>query len=155
MKIELRNVKISNFMSRETYCFMATVYIDGKKASVVENDGQGGPDLWHDNFAKRAVIEYCKTLPQHQFNGMSIDMNAEILINELLTEHILAQDLKKALAKRILFTRDDGKIYETKTMSRADLTRLLTDPQISKKLNATHVLNSLPFPIALELYSKV
>ena len=156
MKIELRNVKISSFISRETTCCMATVYIDGKKASVVENDGQGGPDLWHDNLAKRAVIEHCKTLPQHQFDDMSIDMNAEILINELFTKHILAQDLKRALAKRILFTRDDdGKIYETKTMPRADLARLLSNPQISEKLNATHVLNNLPFPIALELYSKV
>jgi len=42
MKIELKNVKHSEFASRETDCFQASVYIDGKKAGTVGNDGQGG-----------------------------------------------------------------------------------------------------------------
>ena len=31
MKIEIKHVKYSQFASRETNCFEATVYIDGKR----------------------------------------------------------------------------------------------------------------------------
>lgn len=153
MKIELRNIKISAFMSRETPCFQAVVYIDGKRASVVENDGQGGCDCWHDRDAQARIEAYARTLPPAIGGDNPLAMSAEILIGNLLNEHIRAQALKRALAKRIVFTRDSGSVYETRTMPRADLTRLLADPQINEKLNATHVLNNLPFPIALELYS--
>ena len=40
MKITLKNVKYSEFASQETYCFEATIYLDGKKAGQVRNDGQ-------------------------------------------------------------------------------------------------------------------
>ena len=35
MKIELKNVKYSDFASHETHCFEASVYIDGKRAGIV------------------------------------------------------------------------------------------------------------------------
>lgn len=44
MEITLKNIKHSEFASHETHCFEATVYIDGKRAFGVENDGQGGPN---------------------------------------------------------------------------------------------------------------
>lgn len=152
MKIELRNIKLSAFMSRETHCFQAVVYIDGKRASVIENDGQGGCDCWHERDVQARVETYARTLPPAIGGDSPLPMSAEILIGNLLNEHIRAQALKRALAKRIVFTRDDG-IYETRTMPRADLTRLLADPQINEKLKATHVLNNLPFAAALNLYA--
>ena len=152
MKIELRNIKLSAFMSRETHCFQAVVYVDGKRASVVENDGQGGCDCWHERGVQARVEAHARTLPPAIGGDNPLPMSAEILIGNLLNEHIRAQALKRALAKRIVFTRDGG-VYETRTMPRADLTRLLADPQINEKLNATHVLNNLPFAVALNLYA--
>jgi hypothetical protein len=152
MKIELRNVKLSAFMSRETHCFQAVVYIDGKRSSVVENDGQGGCDCWHDRDVQARVEAYARTLPPAIGGNNPLPMSAEILIGNLLNQHIRAQALKRALAKRIVFTRD-GSVYETRTLPRADLTRLLADPQINEKLKATKVLNTLPFQAALELYA--
>ena len=42
MKITLKNLKVAKFMSQETTCFQATVYVDGKKAGTAENEGHGG-----------------------------------------------------------------------------------------------------------------
>lgn len=42
MEITLKNLKVAKFMSHETTCFQATIYVDGKKAGFAENEGQGG-----------------------------------------------------------------------------------------------------------------
>ena len=39
MKLELKNIKYFASGSQETPCYTATVYIDGKKAIYVDNDG--------------------------------------------------------------------------------------------------------------------
>ena len=47
MKIELKNIKHSEFASQETHCYEATLYIDGKRVAIVGNDGHGGCDYTH------------------------------------------------------------------------------------------------------------
>jgi hypothetical protein len=47
MQITLKNLKISKFMSEETTCFQATIYVDGKKAGMAQNDGHGGSTYCH------------------------------------------------------------------------------------------------------------
>lgn len=42
MNIELKNIKYFAAGSEETDCFVATIYIDGKKAGDARNDGHGG-----------------------------------------------------------------------------------------------------------------
>jgi hypothetical protein len=44
MKLELKNIKYFASGSQETPCYTATVYVDGKKAIYVDNDGHGGCD---------------------------------------------------------------------------------------------------------------
>lgn len=44
MKYELRNIKTLEALSRETQCFAATIYRDGKRWARVSNDGGGGSD---------------------------------------------------------------------------------------------------------------
>jgi len=68
--IQLKNVKIAWNMSEETTAFTATLYINGKKAAHVKNDGRGG-DNW-PSFADRDLrdrfYEFCKSLPPEQFD---------------------------------------------------------------------------------------
>ena len=47
MKLELKNIKYFASGSQETPCYTATVYVDGKKAIYVSNNGHGGCDK-HD-----------------------------------------------------------------------------------------------------------
>ena len=49
MKIELKNIKHSEFASHETFCYEANLYVEGKPFAYVRNDGQGGSDHFeHD-----------------------------------------------------------------------------------------------------------
>ena len=45
--IEIKNLKLNTHFSQETHCFTATVYIDGKRAFSVENEGRGGPNNYY------------------------------------------------------------------------------------------------------------
>ena len=46
MRIELKNVKRSEFASHGTVCFEASLYVDGKRVGGVSNDGQGGCNVY-------------------------------------------------------------------------------------------------------------
>lgn len=63
MDIALKNVKHAAFMSQETDCFEASVYINGKKAGTVSNDGHGGCNLYFPNTLYQALHDHCKTIP--------------------------------------------------------------------------------------------
>ena len=43
--LTLKNIKHAEFASQETHCFEATIYLHGKPAIKVENDGRGGADI--------------------------------------------------------------------------------------------------------------
>lgn len=47
--LEMKAVKLAQFKSRETYCYDATVYLDGKPFAMVGNDGNGGCDYQHEH----------------------------------------------------------------------------------------------------------
>ena len=111
--IQLKNVKIAWNMSEETTAFTASLYIDGKKAADVKNEGRGGDN--HPRFMDRELEkefhEFCKSLPPRDY-GMDADgafnetypMNYDSVIGDLLTEWIENDDWKKACKKGIAYT---------------------------------------------------
>jgi hypothetical protein len=62
MKIELKNVKFSDFASEETNCFRADVYVNGKKAGYCNNDGHGGCTNVHVDNQKEVEEQKIKSL---------------------------------------------------------------------------------------------
>ena len=154
MKIELKNVKHSEFASHETSCFEASVYIDGVRAGIVENDGQGGCNRYHPHDLEIKIDTYAKTLPprQSKYSDLSYDEDADTVIGDLLTEHLYAKDLKRALAKKILYVKDDGQIYETKALTKLQMQIYLAKTNILETLKTQKILNLLPFPEALSIY---
>jgi len=152
MKIELKNVKHSEFASHETNCFEASVYIDGVRAGIVENDGQGGCNRYHPYELEIKINDYAKTLPPVVGSALTFDQDADCVIGDLLTAHLYAKDLKRALAKKILFIGGDNKIYETKTMPAVDLKTRLNQYHLRDTLKAKAVLNLMPFSDALSIY---
>ena len=161
MKIELKNVKHSEFASHETDCFEASVYIDGVRAGIVENDGQGGCNRYHPYEIEKTINEYAKTLPRvttsmtdpHDSSKPFVyHQDADTVISNLLTDHLYSKDLKRTLAKKILFIGGDNKIYETKTMPAVDLQTRLKQYHLRDALKAKAVLNLMPFSDALSIY---
>jgi len=153
MKIEIKNVKHSEFASHETSCFEASVYIDGVRAGIVENDGQGGCNRYHPHDLEIKIDTYAKTL-QSKFSDLPYDGDADTVIGDLLTEHLYAKDLKRALAKKILYVKNDGQIYETKPLTKLQMQIYLAKANIQETLKTQKILNTLPFSEALSIYRR-
>jgi hypothetical protein len=93
MEITLKNVKIAAFASQETTCFEATLYIDGRRAAVVANDGGGGCNRYR--FADRALEArfraHCAALPplpaDPERGYGPLPMDADLLVGQLLARH--------------------------------------------------------------------
>lgn len=143
MKIELRNVKYAAFASEETACFSATVIIDGKPAGTVSNQGHGGADMHHPLSLEERLNAYAKTLPSYVAFGQTFDQNAETVISDLLDEHLLKRDYKRAVASRVLFICNDGRLYESsKRIPKMQLAALIE--KTKARSDVKHVLNMLP-----------
>ena len=157
-KIELNNLKHSDFASQETYCFEASVYIDGKKAGTVSNQGCGGCHSYHPNTLYPLLKAEADKLPPEQWDlggqSLTITPDADTIISELVTEALQAKDLKAGMRRRILFIGEDGSVYETKTMEAAELAKQLSRPNLHEVLKTKTILNLLPFPEALSIYIK-
>jgi len=157
-KIELKNLKHSDFASQETYCFEASVYIDGKKAGTVSNQGCGGCHSYHPNTLYQILAKEAAKLPHHEWRlndeVLSVAPDADTIISELVTEALTAKDLKSGMRRRILFVGDDGSVFETKAMAAADLAVQLVRADLYEKLKTKTILNLLPFPEALSIYIK-
>jgi len=152
MKIELKNVKYSDFASHETHCFEASVYIDGKRAGIVSNDGQGGSNNYDSRALVEALKEHAKTLPKLRYEEHEFEQDADTLIGNLLMDHLYAKDLKRALSTRVLFVNKDGILKETKAFKKEDLANLLRSPTLTTRLESDKILNVMPFDVALSTY---
>ena len=63
MKIEIKNLKVSERFSEETLLFSADIFINGIKAARAHNDGQGGCTSYHGIFeVKGTTTEQIKGL---------------------------------------------------------------------------------------------
>ena len=157
-KIELKNLKHSDFASQETYCFEASVYIDGKKAGTVSNQGCGGCHSYHPNTLYQILAKEAAKLPHHEWRlndqVLSVAPDADTIISELVTEALTAKDLKSGMRRRILFVGDDGSVYETQAMTAAALAVQLVRKDLYEKLKTKTILNLLPFTEALSIYIK-
>jgi hypothetical protein len=155
MKIELKNIKYSAFMSEETTAFEATIYVDGSKAGFASNRGHGDPINIYPHDLQVRLDEYGSTLPVMHYHGLDLKQDAESLINNVLSDWLISKDLKKLLSSRILFTRTDNRILQTKKLDKAVLERTLATEALYKPLMAVKILNQLPFSEALAVYKEL
>src|SRR6187455_1012812 len=126
MKVELKSIKYAAFASQETSCFSATVFVDGKKAGEVENDGHGGSNTYHPWQLKDTLDAYGKTLPlvKEDWCDEPFTQDAESIISDLLMDHLAVRDYVRISKKRILYTKKGMQgIYQTKVLDAASLAR--------------------------------
>ncbi len=162
MKVELKNLKHSEFASHETNCFEATVWINGKRAFLASNDGHGGSDYYAPlDGQDRAefhgllndLINHCLTLPKwgSEFGGEdNMDVTPEILIGNLVNDMLDTKRLKKLLKKKVLFV-SEGRMYQTTYGGSRKVDQYLID-KVREESPEAIVLNCLAFNEALTLY---
>jgi hypothetical protein len=161
MKIELKSIKHLPAFSDETECFAATIYVDGKKAGTAENRGTGGPTMVSPPALALQINAYGATLPSSILDmgdgsQVEITQNVDIIIGDLLEAFLKERDLRRLLAKRVLYVhRDKPGIFQTKPMSAVEMRKIL-DPSntaLHDKWRVKEFLNAVSLERALALYS--
>ena len=119
MKFEIKGLKTWHTNDGGGYQF--NLYIDGKKALWVHNDGNGGclditpldvnyPNQWSESKSYKMFRDYLKTLPKYEMFGELFDMDEEIFLEELLNDYEYQKALTKSKKKGICFRLlSDGK----------------------------------------------
>ena len=137
-RITLKSIKHTEWASQETHCFQAVIYLDGKRALNVENDGRGAcNNYWN---TKDQTIEEGREMlaecGQHAYeflkanraltmevDGETIDLSdmpdselLDWLITDLVNEHLCLKEMKRCLKSKIhIFNSEDNNIYSFKS----------------------------------------
>ena len=162
-KIEMKNISYYARGSEETPCYNATVYINGKKAVEVSNDGCGGCDRQHtypemERGLLQKVNKYCvEKFGQEtwEYNGKtySTDLDLEHYCHQELYKHLDTKLLKRNMKKNIMFFRDEKDIKSgqyTLAKIQNNIGGLMA--YIKDKYPKCIVLNDMPFEKALETF---
>ena len=123
MKIELKNVKVNEAFSEETTCFIADVFINGKKVAHAKNEGRGGCTDYYPYEGKRELLkqaeEFCKGLPKEKvdFGGTihEFAQSLESVIDNLLFEKEKEKEQKKIeklCENNIVWGKPNGMSYK-------------------------------------------
>ena len=161
-KIEMKNISYYKRGSEETPCYNATVYINGKKAVEVSNDGHGGSDrqhVWHENgFNLREIDKWCVAKfgqSSWEYGGQtySTDIDLEHYCHDELYKHLDTKLLKRNMKKNIMFFRDENDIKSgqyTLAKIQNNIGGLMA--YIKDKYPKSFILNDMPFEKALETF---
>ena len=157
-KIELRNVKHTAWMSEETHCYQATLYVDGLRWGTVSNEGHGGPDRfdgingygWEDI---RELDQRIKTtIPPYTFDdGTPLDRDLEMICAELVNEWLRDRDFNKAMKNKVLYTRNDAEGVWQINVKKSQPHWMLLDIMKAKHPDYTYLVD-LPVTQAKAIY---
>jgi hypothetical protein len=164
-KIELKNISYYKQGSEETPCYNAIVYVNGKKAIDVGNDGHGGCDhqygIGEYNYKDiEEVNKWCiKTFDQQSFTYQSdgkeevctYDFDLEQFCHDELYKWLDKKALKKDMQKKYLFV-EKGQLMAYKRI--ANDTETTFKDFFKKNHPTSKCLNFLPFDDALKLYKE-
>jgi len=161
MKIELKNIKLYLTMSEETFCFEASLYVDGKKVSRVSNRGHGGDNDFDEHFRTIDPIDdWCKAnLPKwdSEFGeGNTHDTDLSMHISELINRYSILKEYKKILRTKIIFLPKDLKSDTYGTMPKPKFGTVdgfnAWLQTTARKNPKDYVLNALPMDEAEKLW---
>jgi hypothetical protein len=113
MEIELKNVQEYKKLSEETMAYSATLYINGKRAGEVRNDGRGGmtkitpyDQNGHQLIeqAKEHSLNLLDPNNEHFGKGRAFPYTLDMYIDHLADKMLDEADLKKLITKMELLT---------------------------------------------------
>lgn len=167
-RLQMKNIKHSEFASHETYCYEASVYLDGKAFALVSNDGRGGCDSQYshnnykgENFYQdlRKLEEEFKSLPKTnpcKYFPEGIEQTFEGWCHEQVMEHLLAKDLKKLLKRCVVAQikeNDELKVVQwNKPKAKPDW---LMKEQIKQEFPEVKILNDMDHEDAMSIWRTV
>ena len=110
--IELKNIKHTAWMSEETHCYQASLYVDGEHWGTVSNQGHGGCDEFDGNNKSyddiRELNQRIKeTYEPYEYEGMTLKLNLEMVCGDLVNQWLRDKDFNRAMKSKVLFTKPD------------------------------------------------
>ena len=110
--IELKNIKHTAWMSEETHCYQATLYVDGEHWGTVSNQGQGGCDDFHSETKSDADFAELnsrikETYDPYTYEGYTLKKNLEMVCGDLVNQWLRDKDFNRAMKNKVLFTKPD------------------------------------------------
>ncbi len=141
MDIELKKIKVSASLSRETTAYTAEIWIDGVKRGTVENHGTGGSDCIFPHALEEEINDYAAALPTINRYGLEFIQDASVIFADIIEKHLNTKKLTRMLRSKIVMTKD-GKLYTCKTMP------------APKQLEGFTVLNNMSFDDAFRVFEK-
>ena len=161
MKLELKNIKHTEWASEETHCYQAALYVDGKPVAIVSNDGHGGCDRDYDHpkfkgdyrATMKAVHDYFKTLPKTDAcdifpDGMAQEL--EFWCADQVNEFLSVRELKRKFKSHVVYQlKGTGALYQTKYHPTVTKGEWVVD---RKEAHTRRILNDMPFDEALALW---
>ena len=164
MKLEMKSIKHSAFASHETYCYEGYVYIDGKKAIYVSNDGHGGADRQYteSNFPHttiREVDEWCKkNLPKWKMSSdgedpKEYDTDFEMWCHNQVHLWLRSKELKRLFnrSKIVYVKNNDIWAWSNKGVKEINDVQINRFKEVNKDIKI--ILNEMPFDKALQTYN--
>ena len=155
MNITLKNIKHYESMSEETYCFEASLYVDGKRVGRVSNRGTGGcHDYDFDMKTERELDEWCRanlpkwTMFDDEEHDTDLEMHISNLVEDFLNKSVIVIDdnCKEGEVFQWKFSKYKGR---GKTEVIGGVTNAITK---NEKMVNPVVLNSLSFDDAFNVY---
>ena len=116
----LKGVKHFEAGSEETECFVATLYVNGKKLAYCDNKGYGGPTnvcFFPETEKLGNEIEaFLEKQPKIKPEGydFELDLDLEYIVDDLLEKYLQAKEHQKMMRKTekaLLFKAKDGGHY--------------------------------------------
>ena len=163
-KLELKNISYYKQGSEETPCYNATVYVNGKKAVEVSNDGRGGCDRQHtypkfmDEYPNINVVkeldEYCvKTFGTKKYEWGEIDIDLEHWCQDKMYEYVDQKKLKRDMkTKFICVDIEKNELYAYAKKGHSDVA---FQKHMDKHHSSDTCLNFLEFDLAWKFYNGV
>jgi hypothetical protein len=141
-KLELKNVKFSEWNSEETNNFQAVVYLDGIKSGIAYNHGHGGPtdvDPIDSNFEQwRKLRDYCQAIADENKEDYYETFTVIDLLFEQWLENKDKARIQKEFQKGICYTKDEARGYHIMTFRNGGKVVKISD--MIKDINGrTHV----------------
>ena len=130
MNLELKSIKYTEWMSEETLCFTANLWVDGKVFAEVSNDGHGGCHRINPHYKFKLdstmpfyrrlkdVEAHCEAMPNLEpceLFAYGLPMDLELWCNLEVEAWLARRDMKRKLKSHVLFQIEgkDG-IYQSK-----------------------------------------
>jgi len=156
MTLALRNIKVHIGLSEETHAYTAVVYLDGKKAVEVSNEGRGGCDRQRsaNGHNVEEINDWCvAALPKWRgFDGEMNDTDLEVWCHEQVDRHLLLKELKRIMRSKAVFI-EDGKVWEI-GIAGAGKYESKMGGELRRQYPTAVILNDLPPRDAVVLYEK-